>query len=281
MTYQPIDGKPFSVTMGLRSLDLALWIEIDENYESEIFLKQKLFKQNHNQVFASISRGLEGSYETLNLIQNHLTVNFPSYFESADFSQDGKHPLEVASRNVQEDLVVMSKIEDQWVMTAASVCFPSRWDLTQKIGRNLHEIHAPVPEYEQRIGMATDVMFDKFTPDWPMWRINWTILDSSDLHLPFSANSSLGKSEPLSSGEFGEKTFLRIERQTLRALPESKDVLFTIKTYVASLAQVDAQDEHFRVNLAKTLLNVDEKTIEYKGWHSLWQNMKNWLETEK
>ncbi len=277
MTYQPVDGKPFTVTMGLRALDLAHWIEIDENYQSEIFLKQKLLQQNHAQVFATIPRGFAGSAEALDLLKNHFTQYFPDHFDLCKFSGADLHPLEIASRNVQEDLVIMSKVDEQWVMTAASVCFPSRWDLTEKINKNLHEIHAPVPEYEERIGMATDTMFDKFTPELPMWRINWTILDSSDLHLPMSANQVRLDTKPLNPKDFGANTFLRVERQTLRALPMSKDVLFTIKTYVASLAQVDARDLHFRANLAKTLLSVSDETIGYKGWQPLWQNLQNWV----
>ena len=279
MTYQPVDGKPFTVTMGLRALDLANWIEVDENYQLEIALKQKLLQQNHAQVFTETPRGLNGSVETFDLLNSHLAEFFPGVYNKARFSHSDHHPLEVASRNVQEDLVIMSKVDGHWVMTAASVCFPSRWDLTKKIGKNLHEIHAPVPEYEQRIGMATDTMFDKFTPDWPMWRINWTILDSPDLYLPVSASKSENVITPSQPQEFGDQTFLRIERQTLRALPVSKDVLFTIRTYVASLNDVDARDENFRVNLAKALSNVSQETMEYKGWHPLWRSLQTWLNT--
>ncbi len=278
MTYQPVDGKPFTVTMGLRALDLAKWIEIDENYQSEIVLKQKLLQQNHAQVFATTPSGFEGSAETLDLLKDHLMQYSPDHFDLTKFAHADQHPLEIASRNVQEDLVIMSKTDGQWVMTAASVCFPSRWDLTEKINKNLHEIHAPVPEYEERIGMATDTMFDKFTPEWPMWRINWTILDSSELHLPMNANQLNRNTSHLTPADFAKNTFLRIERQTLRALPKSKDVLFTIKTYVTSLAQVDAKDQHFRANLAKTLMSVSDETIDYKGWQPLWQNLQYWLD---
>ena len=48
------------------------------------------------------------------------------------------HPLDVASRLVQEDLIVMIEHRRRrMVFGAGSVCFPNRWDLRSKLGRSL------------------------------------------------------------------------------------------------------------------------------------------------
>lgn len=273
MTYVPIDGKPFALTMGLRALQIDDWIEIDEHFDSELEQKRELLAKNHDQVFASLDIGFQGSKETLDLLQEFLPKRFPTEFADPIEIDPSKHPLESASLLVQEDLVIMSPHEDQWVLTAACVCFPSRWDLTTKLGKNLFEIHTPVPDYNSRIGVATNTMFGKFTKDRPVWRINWTVLDTDELYLP----SGAGRREhtPADSQSFGDSTFFRTERQTLRVLP-SGDVLFTIRTYVDSLTSIDKRYPEFREQLGQTLATVSPEMRAYKGWKPMWTELMTW-----
>jgi hypothetical protein len=291
--YVPQDGRLFTVSMGLRALDEALWLEIDERYSHDIALKKELYERQLPQVFQATEAGLPGSVETYDMICQHLAQHFPDL--ELEPSNDNsarvelavsEHPLLRASLLVQEDLCVMTKVEQHWVLTAASVCFPSRWDLTQKIGTNLHEIHAPVPHYEERIGAATDAMFDKFTSERPVWRINWTILDKPELYQPASTHESTLSSDEqnqqaesnklVDSENFADATFLRIERQTLRVLPQTNDVLFTIRTYVDSLTHVANTYPQFKEQLAATLEGVSGDTKTYKGWDAMWNDLIRW-----
>lgn len=278
MTYIPIDGRPFTVSMGLRALDIAQWIEVDSNLESELGLKRDLLHKHHDQVFATLPQGEQGSRETLLLLKDYLSQNFPERFPNGVTVDESLHPLEAAALLVQEDLVVMSPHEDQWVLTAACVCFPSRWDLTEKVGANLHEIHGPVPHYAERIGDATNAMFGKFTQDRPVWRVNWTILDSPDLFQPSGALRDVARSEP-QEGAFGDTTYFRTERQTLRVLP-SGDVLFTIRNRVNSLNELATISPEFRENLGLTLATTSDETRGYKGWHPMWAQLLAWSEGE-
>ena len=274
--------------MGLRALGEAQWLEIDDSYSRDIALKKQLYQGQLPQVFQATDRGLAGSVETCEMVRHHLAQYFPDLVIDSenDDSAELEHPLLRASLLVQEDLCVMTKVDEHWVLTAASVCFPSRWDLTQKIGTNLHDIHAPVPHYEERIGAATDAMFDKFASDRPVWRINWTILDKPELYQPASTHESAvtsnehnqqpGSNKVADSENFADATFLRIERQTLRVLPQTKDVLFTIRTYVDSLTHVANTYPQFKEQLAKTLEGVSGATKTYKGWGSMWDDLLEW-----
>ena len=275
--YLPLDGKPFTVGMGLRALDINQWLEIDDSYGIDIQQKKSLFQQHPQQVFATTPDGLDGSIETLELVSEHLQrLNPELQTEPVD---SALHPLHSAGLLTQEDLCVMSRIDGQWKLTAASVCFPSRWDLTEKIGASLREIHAPVPHYEERIGQATDTMFDKFEVERPVWRINWTILDNPDLFQPQSIHRELDPN--LSLDEFTQKIYFRIERQTLRVLPNSGDVLFTIRTYVDSLNSIASRYLEFQINLAQTLNAASLQTREYKGWPPIWDKLIAWSQITK
>ena len=68
MTYLPVKGEPFTVSMGLRAMDLDKWIEIDEHFESEINQKKELLENKHELVFAALPEGLAGSAETLEML---------------------------------------------------------------------------------------------------------------------------------------------------------------------------------------------------------------------
>ena len=263
--------------MGLRALEIDDWLEIDDSYQDEIRQKITLLREEHSQVFVALPESHQSAGELLALIKTHLSTFYPDVHVTAEWEGSNRHPLEIASTMVQEDLVLMRKIDNQWTLVAACVCFPSRWDLPSLLGADMHRIHAPVPHYEERIGAATDAMFDKFTPDRLVWRMNWTVLDSADLFLPSSADRQ-GQPVPSDSKQCGETTFLRTERQTLRVLPESRDIVFTIRTRVDSLAQLAAQEPAFRENLRSTLATASDETRAYKGWIPLWQALMDWCE---
>ena len=262
--------------MGLRAMDLNTWIEIDGHYESEILEKKELLTNKHEAVFAALPEGFAGSQEVLEKLLAYLPVHFPDRFKTPIEINQQLHPLEAASLLVQEDLVIMSPRDDQWVLTAACVCFPSRWDLASKVGADLHLIHDPVPHYEERIGQATDAMFNKITSDRPVWRINWTVLDSPELFQPAQTGQKAREHVSQNLTEFGDSMFFRTERQTLWKLPKSGDVLFTIRTYSDSINSLAQRYPDFREHLGQTMATASEQTRNYKGWTPIWTDMMAW-----
>src|SRR6185369_15328865 len=91
------------------------------------------------------------------------------------------------------------------------------------------EIHAPVPAYADELAARVDRFLDRL--DRPVWRRNWFIHDSPELHLP----------EPpvhLPTPRVPDDLWLRSERQTLRRLPSTGAVLFTIGTQLVPLTVV-------------------------------------------
>ncbi len=276
LTYIPVKGEPFTVSMGLRAMDLDTWIEVDEHFESEINQKKELLTNNHQAVFAALPEGLAGSEEVYEMLLEYLPKHFPQLFKNPIQKDTELHPLEAASLLVQEDLVIMSPQNKQWVLTAASVCFPSRWDLAIKVGADLHAIHEPVPHYEERIGYATDAMFDKLTADRPVWRVNWTVLDSPELFQPAQTGQKARQHRAQDLTEFGDNMFFRTERQTLWKLPKSGDILFTIRTYSDSINSLAARYPEFRENLGKTMASASLETRNYKGWGPIWEDMMAW-----
>jgi hypothetical protein len=287
--YFPVDGRALRVSLGTRPLDLSDWIEIDDNRPTEMARKQELLASQHDEVVATIPRGDAAAQEVLDLLIEFLPKQFPNIYRyepqshrmfdlqrEIDVDLTAAHPIDVAGQLVQEDLCVMSHVDNSWTLTAASLCFPSRWRLSDKIGRDLMHIHGPVPFYAERIGSATDSFFDRLTPDRPMWRLNWTVLDDAELFQPDSPRREHGP-VVTSGSDLGATLFFRVERQTLRALPVTGDVLFTIRTYVEPLCELERLRPGSWKDLADTLDATPQPTIDYKGWAPLVAEMITWL----
>lgn len=274
MTYMPIDGKPDRMHVGARVLDLTKWIEINSEYDVDLAQKRNLLSGKHDEVFVSLPLGDGGSREVLELLGEHLPRIFPERWAGKVTVDKNLHPLEAASLLVQEDLCVMSQVGRDWILSAASLCFPSRWDVRDKIGRNLLGIHGPVPHYEETIGTATQNIFDKLTVERPVWRVNWTVMDSGELHQPTAVRSP--DAMEINSSNIALELYFRRERQTLRKLPNSGDILFTIRTYSNTFAQVVQEFPDFQKHIGTTIASSTPQLINYKGWAKIFNELQSW-----
>jgi hypothetical protein len=270
----PVDGKPDRMHVGARALDLSKWIEINSDYEKDLSQKRDLLSRKHDEVFVSLPLGDAGSFEVLELLSEHLPRIFPQRWPSEVSIDPTLHPLEAASLLVQEDLCLMSQVGHDWILSAASLCFPSRWDVREKIGKNLLGIHGPVPDYAQAIGTATQNVFDKLTVERPLWRVNWTVMDSGELHQPTAVRSP--DAIEITSSNIEQELYFRRERQTLRKLPVSGDILFTIRTYSDTFAQVVEQFPDFRQHIGSTITKSTPQLIDYKGWAKILNELQSW-----
>jgi len=248
--------------MGLRPLEESRWLEVDQHRDEEIAAKTRLLRERYDAVVATRREGDEASAELLEVVERFLSDHYPELDRSVDRDE---HPVVAASRLVQEDLCVLVR-DDGWRLQAACVCFPSRWRLAAKIGASLDDIHLPVPQYGEQLARPTNSFFDRLTPARSFWRLNWTLLDRPELHQPSGA--------PLEPQAPGDDWFFRVERQTLRQLPRTRAVVFTIRTYVAPLTEMTDRDANFAGNLLRAVEGAPESMRAYKGWRGLGDQLR-------
>jgi dimethylamine monooxygenase subunit A len=271
LKYAPFDDRPFRHRIGMRPLDLATWIEADADYDEHLALKEQLLHERHDEVFAALPGTEAASAEVLSLIQNHMLTYETERVLTVPL---GLHPLDAAGRMVQEDLCLMIDLgmPAGLVLGAASLCFPGRWRLADKIGHSMMAIHEPVARYAEHLGKATDEFFARLPVEKPIWRLNWSVVDDPTLF------------QPTGHGQFNghqtvpENWFLRVERQTLRRLPESQAILFTIKTYVTEIGEIATVEE--RTSLAAALRNMPEDMRAYKSLSQHADAIAKWLVTK-
>jgi len=164
---------------------------------------------------------------------------------------------------VQEDLCLIEPGPTGPLLTAAVLCFPSRWSLAAKLGRPLAEIHDPVPFYPDRLAAAVDRFLAQLKPDRLVERFNWSIHDNPAL-FQASGHGMTAPRTALTADNAGEKLWLRVERQTLSRLPGQRTILFTIKTYRRTLAEIAAAPATAR-RLASAVRALPEETARYKS----------------
>lgn len=266
--YVPIDANGWRLAMGMRPLNLATWLQVDEHREEELALKAELLEAKYDAVVAIEPAGDAASRELLAEVKAFLTAYHPLVSTATN---PDEHPIVQAGRLAQEDFCILVR-DDVWRLRAASVCFPSRWDLAQKIGATLDEIHSPVPGYDGELSAPTNSFFERLRPERSYWRLNWTLLDHPDLFQPERARVA-------PSGEL-EDWFFRVERQTLRQLPHTNAIVFTIRTYVTSAASLRASDEQFVPALLHGLETAPTEVQDYKGWTGVAERLRESLRSE-
>ena len=277
----PFDGKPHRWTMGLRPLAPEDWLWLDDRYEAEVALRRELLDQHRDEVFQACPEAKAASVEVLELILAFLEKQHPGCFQQFQRDQSltlghtpsgaaatESHPMELAGRLVQEDLCVMQAAPEdtgdarEYCLTAAALCFPTRWNLQEKIGCSMSEIHDPVPGYREQINTPVNQFMQRLTPEKPMWRINWSLNEDPTLFQP-GGHGARAAATHLTSENAGSEVFLRLERQTLRRLPRTGAILFTIRILQCPLEELNASEAH---QLAQTLRHWPEDLRTYKSF---------------
>jgi hypothetical protein len=241
-----IDEIDLSVTgshvrMGTRSLAPPAWLLRDDLASSEMALRRRLLAEQRGLVFACTPVAEAAASETADLIGRwHVDRD-----GSADPSGGETHPLARAGMQVQEDLCIMVHHHGAWHLEGAVLCFPSMWSLAEKMGRPTSEIHAPVAHYAEELGQRVDTFFDRLALDKLVHRRNVSLWPACLLWVPTpSIPATLWDRPPAEAGV--PILWVRSERQTLRRLPASGAILFTIRVQMAPLAVLARRPDRAR-----------------------------------
>jgi dimethylamine monooxygenase subunit A len=252
-TYAPFESGTFRLSMNIKPLAEAQWLEPEPDLATKLAAKRKLLETWRDEVFAAEVDSAAAAKELLDLMALHLPAHHPTLYRLSGTRLDNLatgevweldrsmfHPLDIAGRLVPEDFCLLQERAGRLALTAASLCAPSRWRLAEKLGQPLSAIHGPVPGYGETLAAPVDRFLARLKPEHPVWRLNWGIADDPE---PFQPEPG-GAMPSIDAAAAGEKLWLRVERQTLRRLSRSGAVVFTIRTYITRLdAAVTSPDQ--------------------------------------
>jgi hypothetical protein len=157
------------------------------------------------------------------------------------------------ARVIAEDLCLLSYENSTWTLVAAVVIFPSRWKLLEKIGKNIDAIHGPVPGYQGALQPLMVDTFNKIKPERPVWRRNWSLHETEELHEPTYTPHQVEISD----------YWWRTERQTLTKSESNQFLLFTIRNRSEPFKWIK-EDPGATSEFVKTLESLDPQMLDYK-----------------
>lgn len=256
--------------MGVATIPEAEWFERDADYAVQMAEKERLLRENRGAVFQALPDAAPAAAEVLAAVARWTVAFGGDGFASTPDAvrcPDGRrvtlactHPLDAASRLVQEDLcLLLPDVSGTLALAGASLCFPSRWVLAEKLGRPMLGIHAPVPGLNAKLGATIDRFLTGLKAGAIVSRANWSLTTDPLLFQPRALPHA-----PITAAEAGENVYYRVERQTLRRLPETGAVLFGIRIHQHPLAAFRHDREQGRA-LADAVATLDPSLTAYKS----------------
>lgn len=249
--FVPQSSEAARLRVGARPLDTADWVSApDDDWAPTLAMKRGLVSERPREVVACLPGAEEACDEVAaGVLQS---VGEPLSMES------GIDALVDAALRVADDLCILQDDgSGAPVLTAAVLCSPNRWRLAEKMGGTMASIHRPVARYGEDLDSPVNSMMRRLNVGRPVWRVNWGIANHPSLFQP--------DIPPVTPGMDPADMWFRVERQTLRRLPVTGAVLFTIRTYVERLGDFMDRDHRLVHDLADLVAKIPEDVAEYKS----------------
>jgi hypothetical protein len=228
-------------------------------------MKQKLLAHRRDEVVSLFYGGDDAAQEAGELV---------SQWAGAKSTSTGIDALVDAALLVADDLAVLKPVmssdgQERLLFVAGVVCGPSRWRLADKMGNDMIEVHAPVAKYAEHVGAGVDTSLQRLSVDRPVWRSNWIIQDHPALFQPVIP--------PLPLLKRPQDLWIRMERQTLRRLPVTGGVLFTIRGFQQPLVDYLQRSKEIAQTMRTLLERLPDDVAQYKSVFTYRPEILSWM----
>lgn len=289
LPYRPFRyGPKYHVTMGLRTVPSSDWIELDNHFPKYHADKARRLAERGPRCVITAPEAYPAAVELLTELARYLPARYPSLYtfdapssvltnlysgETFPIAANPlpEDPMAMCARLVQDDLAIMIERPDgQYYLLAGAILLPGFWRLEDKFGMGLSEIHTSgdVPQFKERLEKGMTNFFRRVKPEEMVARNNYFLQVDDDLAWSWSIGDEDSKGAigwaTAEKNRAVEHHWFRSERQTLRRLPKSGGVVFTIRTYFHPVVEV-AQEEYVPGRLASAVRSWGEDVGRYKG----------------
>ena len=249
--YYPFSGAKGRLRLGLKPISLPEWIQYEDDFSERVHQKKSLIKNQRLRVLNFLPESIEAQNELLQQLLKYLS-GFQSHLFNVEkdkitslkenitytLSDYKDCPIELVSYLVVDDFCLLESNDEDFRLVAASVCAPTWWELSEKMGKPLTSVHSPIANLEETIGRMIRHFLKNLSFEDCYQRSNWFLFTRPDFCVfPDSFNmyedlidTNLENIEDL--------LYLRTERQTFRKLKNTKNIAFGIKVYTAPISIV-------------------------------------------
>lgn len=260
------------------------WIELDNHYPRYHADKARRIKERGAKCSKTAPEAMDAAMELLEELTTYLPERYPTLFRKTPtgitnlLTQEtlttvpplSEDPMQTCGRLIQDDLALMLERPDgEYYLLAGSILLAGFWRLEDKYGMRLSEIHTSgsVPGYKEKLEKGMLNFFRRLRPEDPVLRNNYFIQVDESLPWSHSIGSEDGETVSWNTAEKNraiEHHFFRSERQSLRRLPRSGAVVFTIRTYFEPITEV-VKEPYVPGRLASAVRSWGEDVARYKG----------------
>ena len=228
--------------MGLEPLPLEEWLKPEPGDAALLAQRVMLVAMHERDVIAELPAGEAAVAELARTLG------------ARGFNLGAGDALPAIARAVAEDLCILTREGEDYLLTAGILCFPNRWKLRKKMGGNVLAVHEPVPDYAGDLAVIVDRFLDRLKPSRAYMRRNWGLSTSNALFLP--------EPTPPVNPRRDTGFFLRREDQSFLKLPETGAVIFGIRTTVTPWVEVPADHQG---DILATIGGLSEPWLDYKS----------------
>jgi len=249
---------PYYQTMAHQPMEIDNWIEISADYEWYLAQKKDVVESEGRKVLDSLPENDFACQELLETIVDWMPKRYPTLFERLLRDEDGKkmdgifnrvtgeryewvdgqapdgcQALQIISRLTECDFLMGLERPDGHVyFTGGLVAFPGFYLLSEKIDKPLSVVHAPVPQFNEKLLVSVERTLKRMVPSAPFERSSWEIVDDLNFYWHNIALLPPGGQVSVDPGDL----YLRIDRQTFRKLPKSRGIIFGVHPLVRKLS---------------------------------------------
>ena len=239
LTFAPWAEERTRRLPGVVPITMEQWLEVDDAYAAQMAERARLIESVPERVLAMTEAARPAAEELYDTVMPFLPALGFTLDDGAAIRPDGVQvvldradPLRTLGLLVQQDLCLMEAGPDGHVLTGAVLCFPAGWTLTEKMGRAMFGIHIPVAKYTEDLGARVQRLMDGVQPGRPLMR-GTAHHFGGPLHNP--------RSEAQGRAPEGDLPWIRVERQVLLRLPETRAVAFSIHTQIVDPADLSPE----------------------------------------
>ncbi|KAF9691617.1 hypothetical protein EKO04_010374 [Ascochyta lentis] len=269
-------------TMSIAKMEPDWWLELENTYEERMKQRSQLFARYGDAVLQALPGSELACKELMETALQFLCARYPQYFSlntsktvllnailKTETELRQTPPLHVILQNIPEDFAIMLRDEKtgHYVFRAGIICSALGWNVSTKIGLQLHEIHASIPDYNEKMRFSMDRYFARMATNKPIQRGSWGLEVDQPLFMPPGNPHEAQRGYQMPDLELA-RCHLRVDWQTLRRLPLSGAVLFNFKALFTPVE--DFIDEPYVPRLLLKVLNDGKKNLmDYKNaWHT-------------
>jgi hypothetical protein len=274
-------------------------LDVDEHYLSEVEERRLVLEEDPSRC-AVLPHMMTAQWDTLELVMECFARDYPDHFmltragdrwtwenrllgirDSFTFGEQSGLPLdpfEYIMRQAQGDFTLQDQREGTLFMDGGMVTCQADWSLAFDLGMNFIEWHGPVPlahemgVFERALRFLMNLRLGE-----PVRRLNWTMtihprMDTSPENYHKWGPDRM-KVTPENAGQFAH---LRVELQAFFRLPRSNAILFSIRCYLISLAELTTVPR-WAMRTHRVLKSLPRELINYKGLARYHDTVVDWL----